>query len=89
MADASEGSTQSFSSFSGLTGELPTNSVSFRLFFDDLSFEIFSVFSFFMFAFFVEVVIVAAVLELPGVLSPALNLTGQYISKPFVETKSG
>lgn len=89
MADASEGSTQSFSSFSGLT-ELPTDSLSFRFFFDDLSFETVSVFSFFMYAFFVEVVVVAAVLELPGVVSPALNLTGhQYISKHFVETKSG
>ena len=86
MADASEGSTQSFSSFSGLTRELGTVSFSFRVFFDGLSFETFSVFPFVMVPFFIAFVVVAAVMELPGVLSPALNSRGQvYISKPYTE----
>lgn len=74
IADASEGSTQSFSSFSCLTAELPTDSFSFfRFLFDGLSFETFSAFSFVMLSFSVELVIVAAALELPGVLSLAVE----------------
>jgi hypothetical protein len=73
---------------SGLTGELPTHSFSFRFFFDGLPFETFSVFSFVIFPLFT---IVAAVLEVPGVIiSSALHLTRhKYISKPYAETKSG